>query len=447
MNLDRDLGDALRPLAGDPVADAMRVLAALPPGALPPGSPEGTPPPDRAPRRTDRGRPTPRWLPWTLLALGLAAGIGIGLALGHDPAQRAPDAPRPEQRSDERQPDVPPPDPGLLANTQGNDPRDKQPKPDPDKPLPPAAGFVMPANYADRLLLTAFGPVAVEEPKAGRQDLDAGAWEVELGTRFKTQTGQVGLFVNANDARVRLDFDTEARVDVDRVTLEFGRMWLDTGSRDAHVRVDCGDVHIRCADAAVTIARAPSGIEVLVLSGSVDVTTPADAARVAGHELLLVDPDGHCEPKTAVPFLAPSTSWMTRMIAQSSDPSEFSARVQEVYAAYEAGTWRDAARHELLKLGSRTVWLLADGIERALPTDRAFALESVQLLARVVDYSSAGHALSLLLLDDAEIRAQVFRAVRDATGTDGGTDEPFWLDAARERRRTVVDSWRTQLLR
>ena len=47
MNLDRDLRDALQPLAGDPIADAARVLAALPPtGGAPPDvpAPRGLPP-------------------------------------------------------------------------------------------------------------------------------------------------------------------------------------------------------------------------------------------------------------------------------------------------------------------------------------------------------------------------------------------------------------------
>ena len=43
MSLDRDLRDALQPLAGDPVADARAVLAKLPP--LPPASPDGPVPP------------------------------------------------------------------------------------------------------------------------------------------------------------------------------------------------------------------------------------------------------------------------------------------------------------------------------------------------------------------------------------------------------------------
>src|SRR5580765_4345302 len=64
VNLDRDLRDALRPLAGDPVADAARVLAALPPGG---------PLPPQYPWRYPWRHP---WLPWTLLGLGLALGAG-----------------------------------------------------------------------------------------------------------------------------------------------------------------------------------------------------------------------------------------------------------------------------------------------------------------------------------------------------------------------------------
>lgn len=70
MSLDRDLRDALRPLAGDPVADAARVLGALPP--LEP-SPDG-----------DRGGPRGgRPLPWWWLASALLGGMFAGYGIAH----------------------------------------------------------------------------------------------------------------------------------------------------------------------------------------------------------------------------------------------------------------------------------------------------------------------------------------------------------------------------
>lgn len=129
------------------------------------------------------------------------------------------------------------------------------------------------------------------------------------------------------------------------------------------------------------------------------------------------------------------------------DRTELNERVKEVFAAYEEGTNRDAARRELLKLGERCVWLLADSVERSLARNRDYALETAQLIGRLVTYRTAAYVLPLLLQDDAELRAIVLQAVRDATGTDGGQEPGFWRNASREQRRVAVDAWRRELSR
>ena len=55
------------------------------------------------------------------------------------------------------------------------------------------------------------------------------------------------------------------------------------------------------------------------------------------------------------------------------------------------------------------------------------------------------YALSLLQLDDPEVRLMVFDAVHDATGTDGGTDRDFWREAGPARRVTAVENWKREL--
>ncbi len=406
MNFDRDLADALRPLAGDPVADAARVLAALP--AAP------AEPPPRA-----RHAPWTHWLPWTLLLVGALVGIGIDRLL--TPGSSAPAAP-PEVKDAE----PPPPTPDMAPNQ----------------------GFLSGPSKSDhQLLVMAFGPLDIDEPGLGVQHLEEGQWQTALGTSFKTANSQVGLYTYANDARVRLDRNCEASIDVDRVTLDFGRIWIDTGQRDATIRVICGGTRVTFVDSSGTLARVPSGVEIVALRGSIDVVTPLDTVRVAAHERLQVDANGAPQAAVKVPLLASATSWMTRMIEESTDRRELTDRVREVFDAYEQDTARDEARRELLKLGARCVWLLADSIDRRLADDRAYALDATQVLAAIVDYRTATFALPLLLQDDAELRELVFRAVARATGTDGATDAPFWRDAPREQRLAAIDRWRNQLLR
>jgi len=404
VSLDRDLHDALHPLGGDPVADAARVLAALPPGP-PPATPRG-----------------PWWLPWTMLAIGLAGGLAFDRLM-----------PRPQQ-----------PLQALPDVRKEND----KPKPPPDVANPavqtmPARSPMLPMG----LTVMSFGTTEIDEPGVGRQELKPGQYECALDTVFRTTKGQVGVYVIANDARVRIDYGTAARVEVDHVALDFGRIFVDAGQRDARMMVVCGKVKLVFAKASGVVAFKPSGIEVLGIDGTIDVTSPIDTARVDKYQRVEIDADGSARPAEKVPFLAPETSWMAHMIQMSADRRELEERVNEVFAVYEKGEFPAEAEREMLRLGPSTAWLLTDSIERHIASDRAYALRAAALLARVVDYASAAYALPLLLQDDVELRLLIFAAVRARTGTDGGTSEAFWRDASRERRRSAVEEWRTELLR
>lgn len=410
MNLDRDLHDALKPLAGEPVADAARVLAALPPGP-PPVMPRG-----------------PWWLPWTMLAVGFAGGLALDRVMprAERPLQAMSGEPKTDDKEKEKEKEQPKPPDITPVSRPGA----------PDKSPPPMG-----------LTLMSFGSMEIDEPGFGRQDLKPGAYETALDTLFWTTKGQAGIYVMANDARVRLDQGAKARVEVDRIALEFGRVFVDSGQRDARMIVECGNVKLVFARASGVIVRKPSGIEVLGLYGTIDVTSAIDSARVDSHQRVEFDADGSARPADKVEFLAPETSWMAHMMQMSNDPRELDERVREVFGAYEKGEFRAEAEREMLRLGPSTAALLTDSIERNIATDHAYAMRAAKLLARLVDYASAEYALPLLLQDDAGLRQLVFEAVHDRTGTDGGTSAAFWADASRERRRTAVEQWRLELSR
>jgi hypothetical protein len=417
MNVDRDLPAALRPLAGDPVADAARVLAALPAGPPPGGGPSARP-----------------WLPWTLLAVGLLAGVGIGRVVS-GPAGNA--------------------QPMTPTNATGDKP-DRDTKPDktvkPDKPDKPDKSAPQPgpgmADYRDMLQVMAFGPIEVDEPGSGVQALDRGEWHTALGTLFRTGRGQAGIYAYANDARARLDRDTVARISPDLVQIEFGRAWVDTGDMTATVRVECGRVRLALESGAGGVfTKSPSGVRALALRGKVVLRTDTETLVLREHESVFVDADRGPEAVEKVPFVAPATAWMIPMIEMSSDPREMPARVQDVIAAYEQGEFRAAARREILKLGSRCVWLLADIVDRNASRDVEFAHATAELIAQLVDFRTARYVLPLLLQDDAELRVIVFRGVRAATSTDAGTDEQFWQRASKSERQPAIERWQEELSR
>jgi hypothetical protein len=268
-----------------------------------------------------------------------------------------------------------------------------------------------------------------------------------LGTRFTTgDESQVGAYVFANDARYRLDRDSAATLDTETVRLASGRLWLECGDHDVTIQVETAlaITHVAAGSAIVTSSR--DTLEVLALQGGVTVRTArGETVQVQSGHRVLIDADRGASVPEEVPFLGELTSWMTTMIIQSSDPKELEYRVDEMVRAWDKGVFRDAARRELQRLGPSCVWQLADSAQKRAARDPAYALATAQLIAQILDYRSAPYALPLLELDDVELRLVVFRAVRDRTGTTGGTNEAFWRDAGLDRRREGIRDWQKEL--
>jgi len=419
VNIDRDLRDALSPLSGDPVADAQAVLARLPGGGGPNGAPQ---------------KP---WLPWTLLGLGLLGGFvagrwssgavddtsaGTGSVAGSD-GQRGPAGGEAAAGgAGAGQPAVDPP---------GGEPREPK-QPPPIEPV-------------DHLGVMAFGPIEVDEPTEGRSRLEPGEWLTAFGTQFVTGDGQAGVYLYADDSSVRIDRDTIARVRPGSVVLDVGRMAVDAGGRGIRWHVEVAGGITATVERRGMFSSAPSGVDVVSLAGTVDVRVAGRSVRLGDGERVFIVPDGGITERGKVEFLPAATSWMTTMIEMGRDTSELQKRVTEVVAAYEDGRYRDLARREILRLGSRCTWLLADSVERRLSVDRDYALDAAQLIARLVDFRTAQYALPLLAQEDEQVRLIVFDGIRGATGTDADTDADFWQVADREQRRAAIQRWRYQL--
>ncbi len=394
MNLDRDLRDALAPLAGDPTADAARVLQALPPPGLPP-------------------------IGWWLGGSGLVLGLLLGIAVGRSTAD-APPQPAPQPTTPVQAPDAPQP----------HDPKPPQPWP-------------MPRD--DAFYLMAFGELAVEEPGRGPGDLKPGAYDLPMGTLVRTtDLSRAGVYTAVNDSRMRLDCSTTARITAVEVTLEKGRLWLHASPRHP------GDLRIASslATAMVTAGRAiadhrTDGLQVLSIDGTVVVRTAAgQTAQLQPGQLVWVDPDQGLSSVEKVPFLGSATSWMTDMVLMEQDQTELHERVREMVAAYEEGTHRAAAALEIRKLGTTTLGLLVDIVQRSTTADPDFARATAALAADVVEYRTVDWMFPLLESDDIDVRLIAFRGLRRATGTDGGTDEEFWRDASTVRRRDAIQNWK-----
>lgn len=406
--LDRDLRDALETLAGDPIADARRVLAALPPGPVTPPPPRGLPPAG-----------------WWMLGGGLVLGLGAGMLL-----MRLGVAPAPADQ------------PPAIERQDDKAPVDDK-KPEPKKPDQPRT---WPMPESEGVLLMAFAPMSIDEPGSGVQQLEPMQYQVADGTTFTTREGTAGLYMMANDVRLRLDAMTEARVEPTSVTFGHGRIWLDCGGRNT-------DLEVRSALAVATVeggscmfAGDDKGMAVIAVSGNVSLRTEqGEATRIEARYQVWIDKDRGMTRIQQVPFLGTATSWMTRMILAEQDDTELRARVKDMVLAYEDGARRAEAEREIRKLGSACVPMLVYGIEQHHGHGEDYARTAAQLLAQLVDYLRADYVLPLLLADDAEVRVETFTGLRRATGLDLGQSEQYWRGADVAQRQAGFDAWKQAL--
>lgn len=400
MNLDRDLRDALQPLHGDdPVADAARVLGALGP----------------APSPGPFGLPKVAW--W----LGLAA-LALGLLGGWLGARWAPPA-APPAKSTESPPDAPKPEPK-------------------DRPKDSMQDWGrMSKDLAAVMDFTAFGAITIDEPGEGRQQLKQGGFRARVGTVFTTNDGLAGIYLWANDARVRLGRKTVATVEPQMIALTTGRLWLCDVPRPALVRVRTDLAIVEVDTATALVERTATGLWVCSLEGPVVVrTTAGEAVQLGAMQQVEVDAARGPGAVTKVPFMGSLTSWMTQMILLQQDPDELYERIDYLVGSWLDGAHRDAASVELRRLGSHAVPRLYDALDK-VAADTVLVHRTVALLTDLVEYSQKDWLFALLERDDAEVRAVTFRALVRVAGEPVET-EAFWRMAPASERDAALQKWR-----
>lgn len=404
MNLDRDLRDALAPLAGDPVADAMRVLAALPPAPVPPPPPKGGPK-----------------LPWWWLAAAFVFTLALGAAAGAWFVGGA--AAEPDKGAEK---------PSDKAPDKGKE----QAK---DKP-----GMAPWSSSSDQLQVLSLAAAVVHEPGQPAADLAAGqTYLVPIGTRFETGDGAAGIYAFANDARVRLDRQSTAAVAPALLTLSRGRLWLSNVDRPADVTVRTGLADVEVHAAVVQVEIDGASVRVSVLEGLATVRAGAGpTVRLRGNEQIVVGPGGASEVQP-MPFVGALTSWMTRLIVLQQDDRELRARIRDMVAAFRGTTHRDAAVVELRRLGAAAVPELFTALEDP-GAEPALQHRTAALLADLAEFAQAEWLLAMLERGDEETRAHAFRALVRVTGQ-AVESEAFWRDDSQEQREAAAGRWRQQL--
>lgn len=424
MNLDRDLRDALQPLAGDPVADAARVLRALPPLDGGPQSP--------------RPRPGKPWPPttWWLTTGGLLVGLLIGAFAGRWFGGSTP-APiqAPPQNSESGRPTTPPP------------PEPDPPKEEPKREIKPPLLPERPSGDPDYMVLMAFGEMTIDEPGEGVQKLEPMSYHVRAGTRYTTGEGQAGIYVLANDTRVRLDAATQARIGIDRCEFDRGRMYLCCNREPATMTIETPLATLQFdAGTDVILNGDAEGLNIVGMRGNVLIrTTKAETIRLGKSESVKLDARRGATPPERIEFLGNVTSWMTQMIILQQDPAELRSRVLSMVEAYEDGRQRAAAEIEIRRLGARCVPMLAYGAEKRL-AEPDYVRGVATLVGELVDYDYAHYLFGLLTQGEADVREIIFAGIRRATGIAEG-DAAFWRDADLPTREQAAQRWLSALKR
>lgn len=403
MNLDRDLREALAPLAGDPASDAARVMAALPPPVVsPPQKPIRRRPVDAA----NGGRP---WLVFVGIA---AVALAVGVAVGAWWSSSAAPVDKPKE-----------------------EPPREQPKTE-DKPPP--------MSESEMMMLMAFGALDVDEPGVGAQELQAGGYALALGSHLQTGEGPAGLYVYANDARVRLDRDTKAMVAADVLELEGGRAWFSTVTRPTPFSLRSGKVVVEGLGVELQVERRGDDLQILCLQGQAQVLAPpAPKVAIVAMQTTRVGADGVIAPPTSVGFAGEQTAWMVPMIRQQQDERELVDRIEVMVKAFAQATYRAQAAIELRRIGSRAVpQLFKAMLQRGVPADEQ--RQAAALIADLAEYSQTPWLFALLENDAGEVRAEGFRALA-RVGTVVMDDEEFWRSAPQEERERSLARWRARL--
>ncbi len=398
---DDDLRRALAPLAGDPAADAARVLTAL----------LDEPPPQR-PRST-----RPPW-PWLLLTLAAAAaGLLLGMLLRGEPAQQQQPAEPPQQQ----QPPPPPPPP--------------EPPPEP----PPLATLIAHLGPVDRLTGT-----GLDEQ---REELLAGAPLLPEATFATRETTQAVLRLR-DGTKLHVDAATRLRLTApDRIELVAGRILVGARSEPPAtltVHAEPGEVRIEGADAEVSFERATLSVysfgpRVLLRNqeGLERLVRPHNRAWIV---------DGMLRDGRYTVGPSQTRAWTLPLLAITGEQSEIDRVVEEeiISVAVEM-RMADVAFRPLHLLGQRALPAVFAYLQR---TSGATDEVRAGIAGATILLASRQHlpALFELLADqDPAVRAVAHYAIIEVAGG-MEYDDKFWREAPPEQRAERLAEWRKRVL-
>jgi ferric-dicitrate binding protein FerR (iron transport regulator) len=208
--------------------------------------------------------------------------------------------------------------------------------------------------------------------------------------------------------------------------LERGRLWTQVARRDASFEVRFGEAVVTALgtrfevdhDGGLSVVRVFSGSTKIALRDRVHVVRRGEEAEIAGDVTI----------RSLGESVIRATSWMNALlVVEGRKDTELARRLEELLARVGQQKMSVLYEDEIRALGSSCVAPLTEYIAspRSLE-DRDKRLRAARIVADLATPESIDRLIELLPDPDAEVRAEIARALARLTGDDLGLSPDEW---------------------
>ncbi len=380
---DAELRRALAPLAGDPVADMERVMAALP-----------------VPMAPSRGGPLSRLAPW--IGLATAAGLVVGFLAARLMAPAIPESVPPHPTGD----------PQIVA----------QASPDAPARLVVRRGKVFVETDDGPKALDVGDRVAVDEFFVAEKR------EESWGPMW----ANTALLSFPDKVEVRILGGTKMAVGGPRsLTLVRGEVCVVVPETAGPFRVVTNDGDVSGRGSTFQVASGGDGdVVVVAFEGAARFEDLTGASyEVPGRRVLRVV-DGMVEEPEAIDLVWSYAAWQAQMLYLCSERREEAlSRAMELVEGLADPKLAATCERALRGAGMLGEEALMVGLVELAPQRESLRRRAALLLSDVGSLMSIRYHLGMLTEEDPDLRVAGFRAFERTTGIDTGLEPGFWREA------------------
>lgn len=242
---------------------------------------------------------------------------------------------------------------------------------------------------------------------------------------------------------VRLDRNTEITLHKpDRVEVNKGRLWAASKAMTPIEIVSYGCSIKSSAESEVAIERQPKAVRLVVVDGSIDVSTGTESTKLKrGEQVEVADGKLASVAQPNDPQL--ETAWINGMLAgRSSGQKEFGQRIEGLLASIGTAKLSLLYEDELRRLGDGGVPPLVAFLKttREKPEEPR-RIVAARIVADVSQPRRIGELVALLKDQNPEVRYHAARGLERLTGRDQGLTAEAWKTDAPAERDAAQQKW------